>query len=116
METVCQDILDKPLERKFDLVVSAMAMHHVEDTGKLQQRFNEHLSDSGRVALADLGQEDGSFHPPDTEGVFHRDFDHDALAGLPRSRRFRQIEFFTAHSIAGESRDYPVFLVTASKQ
>ena len=115
VETVCEDILDKPLERKFDLVVSAMAMHHVEDTGKLLQRFHEHLGDSGMVALADLDEEDGSFHPPDTEGVFHSGFDRDALAGLLQSHGFRQVEFFTAHTIAGDNRDYPVFLVTASK-
>ena len=39
----CQDILESPLEERFDAVVSAMALHHVEDTGALAARFAEHL-------------------------------------------------------------------------
>ena len=37
---VCQDIIEKNLTEKFDLIMSAMAMHHVEDTEKLFQRPN----------------------------------------------------------------------------
>ncbi|NIV32583.1 MAG: methyltransferase domain-containing protein, partial [Anaerolineae bacterium] len=67
------------LERQFDLIVSAMALHHVEDTERLLQRFHQHLSPGGGIALADLDQEDGSFHPPEVEGVFHDGFDRTAL-------------------------------------
>ena len=44
VEIVCQDIIDKPIAEKFDLIMSAMAMHHVKDTSKLIQRFSEYLS------------------------------------------------------------------------
>jgi 2-polyprenyl-3-methyl-5-hydroxy-6-metoxy-1,4-benzoquinol methylase len=115
VETVCQDILDSPLETKFDLIVSAMALHHVEDTDGLLARFSEQLKDAGMVALADLDQEDGSFHPPETEGVFHFGFDREALGRLMQKHGFREIEFVTAHTIAGDEKDYPVFLVTARK-
>lgn len=116
VETVCRDILDHPLDTGFDLIVSAMAMHHVEDTSKLIQSFNEHLNDEGSVALADLDQEDGSFHPAGTEGVFHPGFDRSELRGLLQSHGFERIEFTTAHTIHGEEQDYPVFLVTANKR
>ena len=43
VEAVHQNILDQPIEQKFDLIMSAMAVHHVEDTSKLIQRFAEHL-------------------------------------------------------------------------
>jgi 2-polyprenyl-3-methyl-5-hydroxy-6-metoxy-1,4-benzoquinol methylase len=115
VNTVCQDLLEHPLDAKFDLIVSAMAMHHVEDTDKLMQRFNEHLKASGTVALADLDREDGSFHPADAQGIFHFGFERDDLRTLMENHGFRQVEFFTAHTINGESRDYPVFLVTATK-
>ena len=115
VETVCQDILERPLEAKFDLIVSAMALHHVEDTDRLLARFSEQLKDAGKVALADLDQEDGSFHPPDTEGVFHFGFDREELARLMRKHGFGEIDFVTAHTIAGDDKDYPVFLVTARK-
>jgi 2-polyprenyl-3-methyl-5-hydroxy-6-metoxy-1,4-benzoquinol methylase len=115
VDTVCQDLLDTPLDARFDLIVSAMAMHHVENTSRLIDRFAEHLHDSGMVALADLDREDGSFHPADTEGVFHFGFDRDDLRVLLQGHGFNQIEFFTAHTINGEEKDYPVFLVTARK-
>jgi 2-polyprenyl-3-methyl-5-hydroxy-6-metoxy-1,4-benzoquinol methylase len=115
VDTVCQDLLDTPLDARFDLIVSAMAMHHVENTSILIDRFAEHLNDSGVVALADLDKEDGSFHPADTEGVFHFGFDRTYLGALLQSHGFEQIEFFTAHTINGEEKDYPVFLVTARK-
>ena len=115
VDTVCQDLLDTPLDARFDLIVSAMAMHHVENTSILIDRFAEHLNDSGVVALADLDKEDGSFHPADTEGVFHFGFDRTDLGALLQSHGFEQIEFITAHTINGEEKDYPVFLVTARK-
>jgi 2-polyprenyl-3-methyl-5-hydroxy-6-metoxy-1,4-benzoquinol methylase len=115
VETVCRDILDEPLDRKFDLVASAMTLHHVADTARLLRTLGEHLKDSGRLALADLDKEDGSFHPPDTEGVFHFGFERDELGKLLEQQGFEKIEFFTAHTIAGEEKDYPVFLVTAVK-
>lgn len=74
VKTVCQDILKKPLEQKFDVIVSAMAMHHVKDTELLIQRFAQHLKTGAKIALADLDAEDGSFHPTDIEGVYHDGF------------------------------------------
>jgi SAM-dependent methyltransferase len=115
VETVCRDILEQPLEDKFDLIASAMTLHHVEDTARLLRTFGEHLIDSGKLALADLDKEDGSFHPPDTEGVFHQGFDREELGRLLEEQGFEQIEFFTAHTIAGDENEYPVFLVTAVK-
>ena len=115
VETVCRDLLEDPLDERFDLIASAMALHHVEDTSRLLQRFNEMLNDSGTIALADLDREDGSFHPPDTEGVYHFGFDRDELRAKLEEQGFDRIEFSTAHTIKGEDGEYPVFLVTARK-
>jgi predicted TPR repeat methyltransferase len=115
VSTVCRDILDDPLDERFDLIVSAMAMHHVEDTARLMQTFAEHLKDSGMVALADLDKEDGSFHPADTQGVFHQGFDRDELRALMQRIGFDRVEFHTAHTVNGDAKDYPIFLVTAMK-
>lgn len=115
VEIVCQDLLDQPLPEKFDLIVSAMTLHHVEDTAGLMRRFGEQLRDGGVIALADLDREDGSFHPAGTEGVFHFGFDRDQLREILQNQGFDQVEFVTAHTINGEQQDYPVFLVTARK-
>lgn len=115
VETVCRDIVNDPLDARFDLIVSAMAMHHVEDTPELIQTFSEHLNDSGMVALADLDKEDGSFHPAGTQGVFHFGFDRDDLRAILERKGFGRVEFITAYTVNGEEKDYPIFLVTASK-
>ncbi|MDH3536945.1 MAG: class I SAM-dependent methyltransferase, partial [Gammaproteobacteria bacterium] len=115
VDIFCQDLLENPLDAKFDLIVSAMAMHHVQDTSRLIETFAEHLNDSGIVALADLDKEDGSFHPAGTQGVFHSGFDRDDLRAILQSRGFEQIAFFTAHIVNGDQKDYPIFLVTARK-
>ncbi|MEZ4382430.1 MAG: class I SAM-dependent methyltransferase [Nannocystaceae bacterium] len=115
VEIHCQDILDAPLDATFDLVVSAMAMHHVEDTRALLRALYAHLAPGGRLALADLDAEDGSFHPPGTEGVFHAGFDRDALAGLLAEAGFSGTSFVTACEVHRDDRAYPVFLVTATK-
>ena len=113
---VCQDITRQPLEKKFDVIVSAMAMHHVEDTSHLVKSFALHLEPGGQVALADLDSEDGTFHPEDVEGVYHHGFDRDALQTILEQNGFTDIEFFTAHTVNKHGKDYPVFLVTATRQ
>lgn len=115
VETVCQDLLVTPLDREFDLVVSAMAIHHVRDTAALFRTFAAHLPAGGRVALADLDTEDGDFHPPGTEGVFHAGFDRpDIEAGL-HAAGFDEVAFTTAVDVVRDGKTYPVFLVTATK-
>ncbi len=115
VEIVCRDLLHEPLDDRFDLIVSAMTLHHVEDTARLMQTFSAQLNESGTVALADLDKEDGSFHPADTQGVFHFGFDRGELRSIMENNGFEEVKFFDAHIIEGEEKDYPVFLVTASK-
>ena len=115
VEIVCRDIISQPIGTEFDLIVSAMAMHHVENTDKLIQRFAEHLKPGGSVALADLDSEDGSFHPEDTKGVYHTGFDRGELTMLLERHGFRNIRFVTAHTVKKEEKNYPIFLVLARK-
>jgi len=116
VQTVCQDITKKPLDKKYDVIVSAMAMHHVKDTDNLAKTFASHLKPHGKVALADLDTEDGTFHPEDTEGVYHSGFDRNAMKAILEKNGFGNIEFVTAHTVEKETGHYPVFLVTAIKQ
>ncbi|MDX8382206.1 MAG: class I SAM-dependent methyltransferase [Ghiorsea sp.] len=113
--TVCQDILEQPLDTKFDLIISAMAMHHVEDTDKMIQTFASHLNAAGMVALADLDKEDGSFHPADIEGVHHAGFDQDTLKVKFEHAGFKDVQFQTAITVYKEDKAYPVFLMIAKK-
>ena len=115
VEAFCQNILDNPIDAKFDLIMSAMAIHHVEDTDKLIQRFAEHLKPGARVALADLDKEDGTFHPEDVQGVFHLGFNRDEFQAILEKHGFKDIHFVTAHTVNKPEINFPIFLATATK-
>ena len=115
VEIVCQNIIEQPIGIEFDLIVSAMAMHHVEDTDKMIERFAEHLKPGAWVALADLDEEDGSFHPEDVKGVYHAGFNRDAFMDKLEAHGFKDIRFVTAHTVNKEEGSYSIFLALASK-
>ena len=115
VEPACQNILEQPLNEKFDLIMSAMAMHHVEDTEKMIKTFSEHLKPGALVALADLDAEDGTFHPADVEGVYHSGFDRGAFEKILEKNQFTNIRFETAHTVEKEGKRYDIFLAVAKK-
>ncbi len=102
------------LRGPYDLILSSMTLHHVADVPALFSRFAHGLSSGGRVALADLDEEDGSFHE-DVTGVHHRGFSRKLIEGWLKDAGFRQIQLGTATVTSKESRDYPVFLATAQR-
>lgn len=113
--TCCQDLTREPLSEQVDLVVSAMAMHHVADTPGLFRALFAHLVPGGQIALADLDAEPGTFHPEDAQGVHHHGFDRDELEKLLIEAGFQQVRFVTATEVRKEDGSYPVFLVVATK-
>jgi predicted TPR repeat methyltransferase len=115
VDTRCQDILDEPLGERVDLIVSAMALHHVEPTRRLLEALHQHLEPGGSIALADLDTEPGDFHPPDTPGVYHFGFDREALGQLAREVGFQDVSFDTACEIVKDDRPYSIFLLTATR-
>ncbi len=115
VQTLCQNILTDAFEFDVDLIVSAMALHHVQDTHKLVKTFSAALKPGGKVALADLDKEDGSFHPAESEGVFHQGFDRNELQEILKENGFEEIRFSTATTIEKEGKLFPIFLVTAKK-
>lgn len=101
-------------DERYDVVVSSMALHHVEDLAPLFRRFHEVLRSGGRVALADLDREDGSFHD-DARGVFHLGFDRADVASRLAAAGFVDVAVDTATVDHKNDRDYPVFLVTGRR-
>lgn len=111
-----QDIMESPLDQKFNGIVSSMAMHHVKDTAHLFQTFYAHLERDGFVAIADLEEEDGTFHAQHgNEGVHHFGFNREVLRNTIEKAGFRNVRFHDAYSVNREDGNYPIFLVTAMK-
>ena len=115
VQALCQDITHKPTGEKYDLIMSAMAMHHVEDTDNMVKQFAAHLKSGGKIALADLDKEDGSFHPPGIEGVYHSGFERSQFQAKLEKYGFKDVHFETAHTVQGDTKTYPVFLALATK-
>jgi 2-polyprenyl-3-methyl-5-hydroxy-6-metoxy-1,4-benzoquinol methylase len=102
------------LGRRFDLIVSSMALHHVADPAPLLERLHAHLRPGGRIAMADLDREDGSFHA-DSTGVFHLGFERAQVAAWLAAAGFADVELTTATTVRKEGREYPIFLASGRR-
>jgi 2-polyprenyl-3-methyl-5-hydroxy-6-metoxy-1,4-benzoquinol methylase len=107
---------DPPPAGSFDLVVSLMALHHLPDTGAALARMAELLEPGGRIAIADLDAEDGSFHDdPDERARVHHGFDRSSLRAGALAAGFVEIDFAPAPVITRNGRPYPLFLLVARR-
>ena len=118
MTTAKLDLLtDPPPAQRFDLIVTSMTLHHVPDTDHILGVFRDLLNPGGYLCIADLDQEDGSFHGIEVD--VHHGFDRADLARRAEQAGFADVRFQTVFSIAKEresgTRDYPVFLMTARR-
>ena len=115
VETLHADFTRDPLPAgPFDLVASAMTLHHVADVDLLLQKFFALLAPGGHLALADLDAEDGSFHGH-SEGIFHCGFDRVGFAKLLAAAGFHGVRFDTAARTVKNGRTYTIFLAAARK-
>ena len=109
-------LADPPPDEPFDLAVSLLVLHHLPDPATALAAIARLLRPDGRLALADLDTEDGTFHEADAEGIHHLGFDRGAVADLARAAGFSEVEFRTATEIEREGRRYPVFLLLARRR
>jgi len=103
---------------KFDLIFTQMVLHHVSDIEKIIGVFNMLLNRGGFLAIADLYEEDGSFHGEGFSG--HKGFNMDALSAVLRKNSFSEISHKTCFVIDRKltetlSKQFGVFLMTARK-
>ncbi len=102
------------IDGSFDVIVSAMTLHHVPDTAKLIGCLAGLLRPGGWICLADLDPEDGSFHT-DPTGVYHHGFDREELCRILSAAGLADAGGQNAACIAKSDRLYSVFLVTGRK-
>jgi ubiquinone/menaquinone biosynthesis C-methylase UbiE len=104
-------VADPPPDDPFDLAVSFLVLHHIEDTAAALAAIRRLLRPGGRMALSDLDTEDGTFHSAEAEGIHHLGFDRRALAELARTAGFVEVETRSAMDIEDEDRRFPAFLL-----
>jgi 2-polyprenyl-3-methyl-5-hydroxy-6-metoxy-1,4-benzoquinol methylase len=110
-------IADPPPPEPFDIAVSLLVLHHIEDTAAALAAIHALLVPNGRIALADLDTEGGTFHTAEAEGVHHHGFDRPSIERLATAAGFVDVATQTAMIIDEDERDggYPVFLLTGRR-
>jgi ubiquinone/menaquinone biosynthesis C-methylase UbiE len=105
-------------EEPFDLIYSAMTLHHVEHIEIVLERCYRLLDKGGYLAIADLEEEDGSFHA-DSATYVHRGFDPSALAVILEGIGFRNVQwkriFVMNKTVENKEKQFPMFLIVAAK-
>ena len=105
-------------EEKFDLIFTQMVLHHVNDIEKIISRFHTLLNPQGHLAIADLYEEDGSFHGEGFTG--HKGFNIESLSGVLRENGFSDIKHKTCFVINRKisetvTKQYEVFIIVAKR-
>ncbi len=108
---------DSPPAARYDLIYTLMTLHHVTDTRRLLHVFHDLLRPGGWLGIADLDQEDGSFHGPGFTG--HMGFDRDALQAQLTEAGFDRVDFspcfLMKKSTDQGEREYSLFLAVATR-
>jgi hypothetical protein len=94
-----------------------MTLHHIPDIDGILGRFHALLVPGGRLCVADLDTEDGSFHGPGAK--VHLGFDRGDLAARMVRAGFTGVRFSTPYEIrragAAGPECFPLFLAVGTK-
>lgn len=109
---------DEYKEKKFDLIFTQMVLHHVVDIENIISKFHLLLNPGGFLVIADLYEEDGSFHGEGFTG--HNGFNIDKLSDILRKKNFANVSDKTCFIIdrkisETESKQFKVFIMTAQR-
>ncbi len=98
---------------RFDLVVTVLALHHIEDIDRTLANFAKLLEPGGHLCVVDLDHEDGSFHDEGFAG--HHGFVRQDFEAQLTKAGFGNVAFQTCHHVIKNDRPYPMFLATATR-
>jgi tRNA (cmo5U34)-methyltransferase len=103
-----------------DVIVSSMALHHVQDTEAAANVFWAALRPGGQMAIADLDEEDGAFHT-ESNAAMHKGFNRLEFQKIFAGAGFEDIRFHEAYALVkplknGKEKTFPIFLMTARKR
>ena len=115
------DLQTDTFDETFDLIFTSMTLHHVEQLDSLLEEFFKLLNPGGLLLIADLVDEDGSFHSGNDHGAKHHGFDPNDLGRKLSKIGFTAVGHRTVHTIEKPGKDgvlqsFPVFLMNCDKQ
>ncbi|EPF28391.1 methyltransferase domain-containing protein [Treponema medium] len=111
------DLTEHTVTEMYDIIVSLLALHHVEDVEKTVCHLASRVAEGGYLCLSDLDLEDGSFHYPDAAP--HNGIDRNAVLNAARKSGMYIIcnkTVYTAQKIIdGTVKTYPIFLIIGKR-
>lgn len=118
LSAVFLDLEKETPNSSFDLIFNQMVLHHIENVDSIFNKFNSLLQKDGVLAIVDLYSEDGSFHGEGFNG--HLGFDPAELSNKLMKAGFKDVKYEQCYVIKRvisdeETRQYPIFLLTATK-
>lgn len=101
---------------RFDLLVASLVLHHVHDIPRVLAGFHTLLDPGGRLAIADLDAEDGTFHAHVQGFDGHSGLDRGQLTAWLGAAGFEDVTVRDCFEIEKEGTAFPVFLATAHRR
>lgn len=102
---------DLPADQKFDLILSAMAFHHLKNPLTMLSKLSSHLKTKGTIVVIDLDQEDGTFHPdPKNMGVHHFGFNEEQTKAWCLEAQLTKLPRQIVNIVHKNEKQYPIFL------
>ena len=103
-----------------DIIYTAMALHHIIDTGNIIRKFHSLINKDGYLCIADLVSEDGLFHSHIKNFDGHNGFDMEELRSILVNEGFTEVKSEICFVMErkqedGTSMKYPIFLMTGKK-
>jgi len=108
------------LTGNYDLILSNMTLHHIEDIEPLFAQFYRVMAPGGHLCISDLDPDEGKFHEDNT-GVFHFGFDRASLQKAFQEAGFDDVQNMSAAvmvkpGVDGKIGRFSIFLITGRKR
>ena len=101
--------------KSFDLVISSMTFHHINRIHLFLANVYRSLKKGGKICIADIETEDGTFHSNGTENIPHLGFEKSYFEKMLKNANFINTKVKTIFEINKNNKKYPLFLAYGEK-
>ena len=101
--------------KSFDLVISSLTFHHIDRVHLFLTNIYRSLKVGGKICIADIEPEDGSFHSNGYENIPHLGFEKSYFEQMLRNAGFVNTKVRTIFEIDKNDKKYPIFLAYGEK-
>lgn len=112
-------LVDDLPDARFDLILSMLVLHHVENIDLLLSKFHKLLNPGGMFCWIDLDKEDGTFHS-NNSGIAHFGFSKEQVKKDLLNNGFSILSYSNTITIPKETekgeRNFPIFVAVGIKQ